>query len=138
MISIDLADIDTDLEHVQKLIQETFTEKEQDAFYDLNLYLIGQKEDIPDEKLDVLVNTDVPGVNNESLDSVEDVKDMLDKSLVDMDLSEEEQRTESAFITILRYLFKDENKDEAVEKQDLAIDNNWNIKFRLHVDAILE
>lgn len=139
MISIDLADFDTNLDHVQKLAQETFTKKERDAFYDLNLYLVGQKDKVSDEKLKVLIESDLPGVNNESLDSVEDFKEILDTAQTDnMDLSEEEQKTESAFIAILQYIFKNKNRSKAVKQQELAIENNWNIKFKLHVAAILQ
>ena len=138
MISIDLADFDTDLEQVQKLVEETFTEEEQNAFYDLNLYLVEQKDVIPDEHIETLVESDLPGVNNGPVDSVEGFKNILDESQKDTDLSEEEQKTEKAFVTMLRYVFKNENKKEAVEQQELAISNNWNIKFKIHVDAIFE
>lgn len=138
MISIDLADFDTDLDHVQKLVSEVFNEEERDAFYELNLFLVDKKETVSNETLEVLVNSKTPGLNNDMAESVEDLRNILEKpNLDESELTDEERATKEAFAVLLEYILKDMNKEAAVEKQEEAISNNWNIKFKLHVDAIL-
>lgn len=139
MIVINLSNFETSLEQVRKLVSNVLSKDEQEALFELNRFLLNKKNTISDSHLETLMQSSLVRIQTSDPDmSIEEFRGLLDKSISDEELSKEEQEITDAFLTILQYLLRNKNKQQALESHEKAVQNNWDLNIKLHVDSILE
>lgn len=139
MIVINLSNFETSLEQVRKLVSNGLSKDEQEALFELNRFLLNKKNTISDSHLETLMQSSLVRIQTSDPDmSIEEFRGLLDKSISDEELSKEEQEITDAFLTILQYLLRNKNKQQALESHEKAVQNNWDLNIKLHVDSILE
>jgi len=139
MIVINLSNFETSLEQVRKLVSSVLSKDEQEALFELNRFLLNKKNTISDSHLETLMQSSLVRIQTSDPDmSIEEFRGLLDKSISDEESSKEEQEITDAFLTILQYLLCNKNKQQALESHEKAVQNNWDLNIKLHVDSIIE
>lgn len=136
MITVDVANPDTDLGDLRRLVKASTTEDEREASHELFSYIFGMSDDIDENYLETLLGSDVtPDQGVEAVDDIEELREEVEKQRLSNPTGLQKELAE-IFVSITQYVFEGNNQKEAERAQKEAISNDFDVDLKISTDRL--